>query len=109
MVACEAHTAEVNCLAFNPHSPHVLATGSADKTVVLHDLRKLSSRQPLHVCESHTGDVIQVGGRRAPMLLLLPDCQPDGSVRPSLGLCVSLGHPSCRGALPDDVCGLPVC
>lgn len=29
----EAHTAEVNCLAFNPFSEYILATGSADKTV----------------------------------------------------------------------------
>ena len=31
--AGEAHTAEVNCLAFNPFNEYVLATGSADKTV----------------------------------------------------------------------------
>lgn len=29
----EAHNAEVNCLAFNPYSEYILATGSADKTV----------------------------------------------------------------------------
>lgn len=33
MVAAEAHTAEVNCIAFNPLNPNILATGSADKTV----------------------------------------------------------------------------
>ena len=27
----DAHTAEVNCLAFNPFSEFILATGSADK------------------------------------------------------------------------------
>lgn len=27
----DAHSAEVNCLAFNPYSEFVLATGSADK------------------------------------------------------------------------------
>lgn len=58
MVACEAHTAEVNCLAFNPHNPHVLATGSADKTVALHDWRNLSQR--LHVFECHAEEVFQV-------------------------------------------------
>jgi WD40 repeat protein len=57
-VACEAHTAEVNCLAFNPHNPHVLATGSADKTVALHDWRNLSQR--LHVFECHSEEVFQV-------------------------------------------------
>lgn len=59
MVACEAHTAEVNCLAFNPHNPHVLATGSADKTVALHDWRNLSQR--LHVFECHAEEVFQIG------------------------------------------------
>jgi WD40 repeat protein len=58
MVAAEAHSAEVNCIAFNPHNPHVLATGSADKTVALHDWRNLSQR--LHVFESHTEEVFQV-------------------------------------------------
>ncbi len=33
MVAAEAHSAEVNCIAFNPLNPNILATGSADKTV----------------------------------------------------------------------------
>lgn len=27
----DAHTAEVNCLSFNPFSEYILATGSADK------------------------------------------------------------------------------
>lgn len=31
----DAHTAEVNCLSFNPYSEFILATGSADK-VSLH-------------------------------------------------------------------------
>ncbi|EHB07460.1 Histone-binding protein RBBP4 [Heterocephalus glaber] len=34
----DAHTAEVNCLSFNPYSEFILATGSADKTVALWDL-----------------------------------------------------------------------
>ena len=59
MVAAEAHTAEVNCLAFNPHNPHILATGSADRTVALHDWRNLSRR--LHVFESHAEEVFQIG------------------------------------------------
>lgn len=29
----DAHTAEVNCLSFNPYSEFILATGSADKVV----------------------------------------------------------------------------
>mmetsp|Transcript_9430 Transcript_9430/g.28365 ORF Transcript_9430/g.28365 Transcript_9430/m.28365 type:complete len:419 (+) Transcript_9430:257-1513(+) len=57
--AAEAHTAEVNCLAFNPFNEYVLATGSADKTVALHDLRNLSRR--LHVLEHHAEEVFQIG------------------------------------------------
>lgn len=37
--AVDAHTAEVNCLSFNPYSEFILATGSADK------VRCLSFRQ----------------------------------------------------------------
>lgn len=29
----DAHTAEVNCLSFNPYSEFILATGSADKVM----------------------------------------------------------------------------
>lgn len=29
----DAHTAEVNCLSFNPYSEFILATGSADKVL----------------------------------------------------------------------------
>lgn len=59
MVAAEAHTGEVNCLAFNPFNPHILATGAADKTVALHDWRNLSQR--LHVFEGHQDEVFQIG------------------------------------------------
>lgn len=31
----DAHTAEVNCLSFNPYSEFILATGSADKVGLL--------------------------------------------------------------------------
>ena len=31
----EAHSAEVNCLSFNPYSEYILATGSADKVMSL--------------------------------------------------------------------------
>lgn len=33
--AVDAHTAEVNCLSFNPYSEFILATGSADKVGLL--------------------------------------------------------------------------
>lgn len=32
----DAHTAEVNCLSFNPYSEFILATGSADKVRLIH-------------------------------------------------------------------------
>lgn len=32
----DAHTAEVNCLSFNPYSEFILATGSADKVTDLY-------------------------------------------------------------------------
>lgn len=54
----EAHTAEVNCLSFNPYSEYILATGSADKTVALWDLRNL--RLKLHSFESHKDEIFQV-------------------------------------------------
>eukprot|EP00191_Tetraselmis_sp_GSL018_P008148 CAMPEP_0177608482 /NCGR_PEP_ID=MMETSP0419_2-20121207/18497_1 /TAXON_ID=582737 /ORGANISM="Tetraselmis sp., Strain GSL018" /LENGTH=443 /DNA_ID=CAMNT_0019103179 /DNA_START=225 /DNA_END=1553 /DNA_ORIENTATION=- len=54
----EAHGAEINCLSFNPFNEYVLATGSADKTVALHDLRNLDS--PLHIFEHHTEEVFQI-------------------------------------------------
>ncbi|XP_065838108.1 histone-binding protein RBBP4-like [Oscarella lobularis] len=54
----DAHTAEVNCLAFNPFSEYILATGSADKTVALWDLRNLKAK--LHSFESHKDDIYQV-------------------------------------------------
>ena len=54
----EAHTAEVNCLQFNPFEEFLLATGSADRTVVLHDMRMLEQR--LHVMDAHREEVFQV-------------------------------------------------
>ncbi len=33
----DAHTAEVNCLSFNPYSEFILASGSADKVRALHN------------------------------------------------------------------------
>uniref|UniRef100_A0AC35TPQ0 WD_REPEATS_REGION domain-containing protein n=1 Tax=Rhabditophanes sp. KR3021 TaxID=114890 RepID=A0AC35TPQ0_9BILA len=54
----EAHEAEVNCLSFNPYSEYILATGSADKTVALWDLRNL--RLKLHTFEAHKDEIFQV-------------------------------------------------
>ena len=54
----DAHAAEVNCLSFNPYSEFILATGSADKTVALWDLRNLKLK--LHTFESHKDEIFQV-------------------------------------------------
>ncbi|CAO2602382.1 Histone-binding protein RBBP4 [Lemmus lemmus] len=54
----DAHTAEVNGLSFNPYSEFILATGSADKTVALWDLRNLKLK--LHSFESHKDEIFQV-------------------------------------------------
>ncbi|KAI8814597.1 WD40-repeat-containing domain protein [Cladochytrium replicatum] len=54
-----AHNEEINCVAFNYCNEHVLATGSADKTVGLWDLRNM--KHNIHSFESHQGEVLQVG------------------------------------------------
>jgi histone-binding protein RBBP4 len=42
-VVQNAHGGDVNCIAFNPINEFVLATGSADKTVAIWDMRNLKS------------------------------------------------------------------
>lgn len=54
----DAHTAEVNCLSFNPYSEYILATGSGDKTVALWDLRNIKLK--LHSFEAHKDEIFQV-------------------------------------------------
>lgn len=46
-------------MAFNPINEYVLATGSVDKTVVLHDIRNMKKK--LHTFEGHTEEVFQIG------------------------------------------------
>ncbi|CAJ0918730.1 unnamed protein product, partial [Mesorhabditis belari] len=59
-----AHTVDTNTaggvdyLSFNPYSEFILATGSADKTVALWDLRNLKLK--LHSFESHKDEIFQV-------------------------------------------------
>lgn len=53
-----AHEDEVNSISFNQFNEYILATGSADSTVNLFDLRKLDSC--LHTFSSHTEAVRQV-------------------------------------------------
>ena len=45
-------------MSFNPYSEFILATGSADKTVALWDLRNLKVK--LHSFESHKDEIFQV-------------------------------------------------
>ena len=42
-VVNKAHEADVNCVAFNPINEFILATGSADKTVAVWDIRNLKT------------------------------------------------------------------
>ncbi len=51
----DAHTAEVNSLAFSPFGEFIIATASSDKTVAIWDLRNLKSA--LHSFEAHTDEV----------------------------------------------------
>eukprot|EP01147_Barroeca_monosierra_P006473 gene6473-9349_t len=53
-----AHDREVNCLSFNPFCEYILATGSADETVALWDLRNLKVQ--LFSLKSHTNEIFQV-------------------------------------------------
>jgi len=53
-----AHTEPINCIAFNPFSEWVLATGSKDKTVGSWDLRKLKTQ--VHSFVHHTDEIYQV-------------------------------------------------
>ncbi|PWN51229.1 putative chromatin assembly factor 1 subunit C [Violaceomyces palustris] len=54
----EAHTGEVNAIAFSPDNEYIVCTGSSDKTVGLWDLRNLKVK--LHSLESHTDEILQI-------------------------------------------------
>lgn len=56
--AVKAHKSEVNCLSFNPFNEFLLCTGSADNTVALWDLRKLS--EPIHSMLGHSDQIFRV-------------------------------------------------
>jgi histone-binding protein RBBP4 len=46
-------------LSFNPFNETLLATGSADKTIALFDVR--NTKQRLHTFEHHTEEIFQIG------------------------------------------------
>ncbi len=52
------HSGEINCIAFNPFNQHLLATGSADKTVALWDRRNMDAK--LHSFAVHDDEISQV-------------------------------------------------
>jgi len=56
--ASSAHTDAINSVSLNPGSEYILATGSADNSVGIWDLRNLSVK--LHSCEGHKDVVCQV-------------------------------------------------
>lgn len=51
----EGHEDAINALSFNPASEYVLATGSADNSIGIWDLRNLKSK--LHALMGHTDSV----------------------------------------------------
>lgn len=51
----DQHRDAINALAFNPAAETVLATGSADKTIAIWDLRNLKNK--LHALEGHNDSV----------------------------------------------------
>lgn len=53
--AVEAHSAEVNCLSFNPFNENVLITGSADKTVRISHVLYLPMLQGFSCPSLHAG------------------------------------------------------
>lgn len=54
----DAHKAEIHCVEFNPFSEFILATGSADRTVALWDMRNINVK--LHSFENHADEIIQI-------------------------------------------------
>ncbi|KAK4697007.1 hypothetical protein P7C71_g1016, partial [Lecanoromycetidae sp. Uapishka_2] len=56
--ALDGHDDAINALSFNPASEYVLATGSADKSIGIWDLRNLRSK--LHALVGHNDSVTQL-------------------------------------------------
>lgn len=62
IVLKDAHSKEINAVAFNPEKTFLLATGSSDTNVSLWDMRNLSSSSacPTHTMSGHKSEVIQL-------------------------------------------------
>lgn len=54
----DAHKGEINCISFNSFSEFILATGSADRSVALWDMRNLTTK--IHSFENHADEILQV-------------------------------------------------
>jgi histone-binding protein RBBP4 len=74
-LAENAHSKDINGLAFNPSQPFLFATASSDQTVGLWDLRNL--KDPVSVFRGHTDEVYQVSWQSG------SDC--DGTILASCG------------------------
>ena len=66
------HSGEINCIAFNPFNQHLLATGSADKTVALWDRRNMDAK--LHSFAVHDDEISQVFLQLRPPYHLCQHC-----------------------------------
>ncbi len=88
----DAHSAEVNCLSFNPYSEFILASGSADKTVALWDLRNLKLK--LHSFESHKDEIFQVGIDRKLSRFRVTWLSAQSRKSPCVRACVGVARPS---------------
>ncbi|KAI0307624.1 histone acetyltransferase type B subunit 2 [Multifurca ochricompacta] len=54
----QAHDQEILAVALNPGAETLLITGGADKTILLHDIKRLG--KPLHTFEAHTDEVLHL-------------------------------------------------
>jgi WD40 repeat protein len=60
MFKTEMHTNTVTALAFSPPASERLASGSADKTVLVSDLSEKATGKPLHRLKGHTESVLSL-------------------------------------------------
>lgn len=73
-----AHCADINAIAFNQHHEFLLATGSADETIKVWDIRNTS--EAIHTLSGHTKEVFQL--QWAPFSAsILSSCGADRRVR----------------------------